>query len=459
MQTAAPGAIQSVNTINTMVQVQGAYQGSVPAQEPGPPLALSLDDAVRRGLRYNLGAVAFQNSVLAAQGQQRGAMSALLPNVTAGLLVTDEQLDLAALGFSSIHVPGLAFPTVIGPFHFFDLRAGVSENVFNLTNLRNFRASRENARATQLGAQDARNLVVLAVTGTYLQVIAAGARVDSVRAQVATAQATFNQARDRFTSGMSPRIDMTRSQVELQTQEQRFTLVENDLAKQRIALERLIGLAPGQGYALTDTLPYAPLIGITLDQALDRAAANRSDLKAAAAQVHAAELARGAVLAERYPFADVAADYGDIGTGPANSRGTFNLTGSVRFPVFQGGRVSADLQQADAALRQRRAEYQDLRGRINAEVRVAFLDLNAAANQVKVADSNRGLARETLQQARDRFAAGVADTVEVVQAQEQVAAAELDYISSLFAHNLAKTSLARAMGQADEHIRQFLEAR
>ena len=167
--------------------------------------------------------------------------------------------------------------------------------------------------------------------------------------------------------------------------------------------------------------------------------------------MRAAELARKAAVAERYPTVQVGGDYGVIGPSPTNAHGTFGLTGAVRLPIFQGGRVQGDIEVADAALQQRRAEFQDLRGRIDAEVRTAFLDLTSAANQVGVAESNRALAQETLTQARDRFAAGVADTLEVVQAQEAVAVAEQDYISSLYAHNLAKATLARAMGQATEH--------
>jgi outer membrane protein TolC len=249
---------------------------------------------------------------------------------------------------------------------------------------------------------------------------------------------------------------VTRSQVELQTNQQRLISVENDLAKQKISLGRLIGLPPGQEYSLSDALPYAPLSDITLDQALQRAATTRADLKSAEAQVRAAETTKQAAQAERYPSIELAGDYGVIGPTFANSHGTFSVTGSVRFPVFQGGRVQADVEQADAALQQRRAEYEDLKGRIDADVRSAFLDLTSAASQVSVAQSNRGLAAETLAQARDRFTAGVADTVEVVQAQEAVASAEQDYIAALFAHNLAKASLARAMGQADRNIRQFL---
>jgi outer membrane protein TolC len=201
---------------------------------------------------------------------------------------------------------------------------------------------------------------------------------------------------------------------------------------------------------------FAPLADLTVEQAIERALAGRADLKAAQAQVHAAEAARAAVEAERYPTASVNADYGVIGTGPENSHGTFTLTGSLRVPLFQGGRVAADREQAEAVLSQRRAEYREIGSRIDAEVRSAFLDLDSAATQVAAARSNRDLANETLDQARDRFAAGVADTVEVVQAQESVAAAEQDLVSALYAHNRAKADLARALGETDRNIKQFM---
>lgn len=242
----------------------------------------------------------------------------------------------------------------------------------------------------------------------------------------------------------------------MQVQQQRLTALENDLAKLKIYLGRLIGFPPAQEFTLADPLPYAPIAALTLDQAISRALATRADLKAADAQVQAADLVRRAASAERYPTVAVGGDYGVIGPSPTNSHGTFGAAANVRFPIFQGGRVRGDIEQAEAALEQRRAEYQDLRGRIDAEIRSAFLDLTSAANQVVVAQSNRGLAADTLTQARDRFAAGVADTLEVVQAEEAVAMAEQDYISSLYAHNLAKATLARAMGQADQNIKQFL---
>jgi outer membrane protein TolC len=151
------------------------------------------------------------------------------------------------------------------------------------------------------------------------------------------------------------------------------------------------------------------------------------------------------------------ADYGVIGTNPAQAHGTFAVVATLRFPIWQGGRIEADIEQADAALAQRQAELEDLRGRVESEVRGAFLDLEAAASQVEVATRNQQVTGETLDLTRQRFEAGVTDSVEVVQSQESVATAELDYINSVFAHNVAKLSLARAMGGVAESLPQFLK--
>ena len=458
VQNPVPGGVQSVNTITSTVDVQGAYEGSVPAAgRPGAPLALSLAEAVRRGLEYNLGTVGYQNAVHQAFAQRRQALSELLPNISSYALLTEQQVDLAAFGFHfQSPIPGFSIPTVVGPFHYFDVRAVLSQNVWNQTARRNYEASQQTVKATKYSAQDARDLVVLAVTGGYLSIIAASASIDSARAQVASAQALYQQAVDRHNAGVAARIDVTRSQVELQTQQQRLISQETDYAKRKIQLTRVIGLPAGQEFSLSDSLPYAPLTDITLDQALARAYSTRADLKAAQAQVQAAELAKRAAQAQRYPYVTLDGDYGVIGTSPVSSHGTFAVSGSVHLPIWLGGRTRGEIEEADAVLQQRRSEYEDLRGRVDADVRQAFLDLTSAASQVGVSQSNRELAQETLSQSRDRFAAGVADTVEVVQAQEQVAGAEQDYISSLYAHNLAKASLARAMGQADRGIQQFL---
>jgi outer membrane protein TolC len=456
-QTAPPQSVPPPTRVRTLTPTgRGDIRGSVPsAQTAGPPISLTLEDAVQRGLKTNLASIANQQSVRSAEGAHAIERSGLLPYVSTNLLMTDQQTNLAALGFTGF--PGI--PQIVGPYHYFDLRGGASQSLFDLTRLRNYRSSRESLNAARFNAEDIHDLIALAVTDGYLRVLSASARVKSGQARVAAAQATYRQAVDRNQAGVAPRIDVTRSQVELQMEQQRLTSAENDFGKLKIALGRVIGLPPGQDFTLADSMPFAPLTSLTIDEAIRRAYANRPDLKAAQAQVRAAELAKGAAAAERYPTAQVGGDYGVIGPDPSNAHGTFGASAAVRLPIFQGGRVQGDILQADAALQQRRAELEDLRARVDADIRSAFLDLTSAASQVGVADSNRRLAQETLTQARDRFAAGVADTVEVVQAQEAVAVAEEDYIAALYAHNLAKATIARGLGQADQNLREFLPRR
>ncbi|HTQ53113.1 MAG TPA: TolC family protein [Bryobacteraceae bacterium] len=457
IETPVPGVTSSVNTLNTSVQVQGPYTGSVPGA--GRPFSgkLSLRDAVARALEYNLGTEGLTQAMRQARGQARVARSSLLPNLSSYLRESVQQTDLAAFGLRiNIPIRGFSIPTVAGPFNYFDLRATLTQTVADLTALNNYRSAQELVKANEASLRDARDLVVLAAGGAYLQVIAAQARVHSAQAQIDTAQAIFRQTQDRRKVGLNPQIDVNRSQVQLQTQEQRLMSLENDLAKQKINLARITGLPPSPDYQVTDDVPYAPAPDLSLEQALKQAFENRADLQAAAAQVRAAERARSAARWEHLPSLAVSADYGAIGVNPGQSHGTFTFVGTLRIPIWQGGRMEGEAQETDAALAQRRAELADTRGRIEADVRDAFLDLATAAHQLEVSRNNQQVARETLALTRQRFEAGIADAVEVTQAQEAVAGADLDYITSLFAHNLAKVELARATGKAEEHLGQFL---
>jgi outer membrane protein TolC len=439
----------------------GPFQGSASAGPPSAqPLSLSLDEALKMGLRYNLGAITADQSFQRAKGENIVVRSALYPDFSGGLRESVQKIDLAAFGFKFKFPPalGINIPNIVGPFNYFDLRAYVSQRVADLQAIRSYQSSREAQRAAELSAADAREIVVFVVTSAYLEVLAQAARVDSARAQVDSAQAIFQQASDRFSAGLSAKIEVTRSQVELETQQQRLTAEEASLAKEKIGLARIIGLSPAQVYSLADKMPYAPLDSITLDQALSQAAQNRSDLKAAEAQLHAAEYARKAAFAEHLPTLGINADYGLIGINPAHSNGTFDVSGEILFPIWAGGHTHGDVVEADATLKQRRAEYESVRSRVEADVRNAYLDLNAAADLVRVAQSRRDLARDELTQSTDRFSSGVADTVEVTQAQEVVASAESEYISDLNAHNLAKASVARAIGQAEKIMRDLLRS-
>jgi outer membrane protein TolC len=254
-------------------------------------------------------------------------------------------------------------------------------------------------------------------------------------------------------------LDVNRSRVQMLTQQQRVASLQNDVAKQKIDLARMIGLSPNDQFALADDVPFSAAPAITIEKALKQAFGERSDLRAAEAQVRAAERSRSSARAERMPVLAVSADYGAIGINPTNTHGTFSVIGSLKFPIWQSGRIEGDIEQAGAALAQRQAELEDLRGQIEADVRKVYLDLETARVQVEVAMENLQVTKEDLKLTRQRYEAGVNDNVEVVQSQESVEGAELDYINSVFAHNVAKLSLARAVGQAADNLTQFLQAR
>ncbi len=458
VQTAVPGLTSSVNTLNTSIQVQGPYAGSMAGTAKPFSGKLSLREAVARGLEYNLGAEGLTQAMRQARSQARVARSFLLPNLNGYLRETVEQENLAALGLR-IHVPipGFTFPTIVGPFNYYDLRATLTQTVADLTALNNYRSAQELVKANEAALRDARDLVVLAAGGAYLQVQAAEARVRSAQAQIDTAQALFKQTQDRRKVGLNPQIDVNRSQVQLQTEQQRLMTLQNDVAKQKINLARLVGLPVNDNYEITDEIPYSPAPELTVEQALKQAYENRADLQSAEAQVRAAERTRSATRWEHAPSLAVEADYGAIGINPGQSHETYTFVGTLRIPIWQGGKTEGEAQEADAALSQRRAELQDVHGRIEADVRDAFLDIKTAANQLDVARNNQNVARETLALTRQRFEAGIADAVEVTQAQEAVVSADLDYITSVFAHNLSKVALARAIGKAEERLGQFLQ--
>jgi outer membrane protein TolC len=248
------------------------------------------------------------------------------------------------------------------------------------------------------------------------------------------------------------------SQVRTLTQQQQMITLRNDLAKQKINLARLTGLAPNAGYQLTDSFPFSAAPLPSVDAAVAQAEQQRADLKAAQSQVEAAAKALAAARAERLPSLAVNGDYQVIGTNPSQSHGAFAVVGTLSIPLWQGGRTAGDIAQAEAVLAQRQAELEDTRGQIEAQVRQACLDLEAAAGQVEVARKNVQVAQEALEMARARMEAGVVNTVEVVEAQQTVASAQLDLIDSVFAHNLAKLSLARAMGRATDQLPNLLKA-
>jgi outer membrane protein TolC len=431
------------------------FAGSVPAKPVAGVLALSLRDAIDRGLKQNLGALLSNADIRSARGQRWEQLSALLPHATGSPAVVASEINLAQLGISSLGP--IKVPPSDGPFSYFDARVSVTQSLFDWKSINATRAATQNLKSTEYAFKDARDLVVLAVGYTYLQAIADEARIETAEAQVQTAQALYDQATDQVKAGTSPEIDGLRARVELQTRQQQLIQAKNNLAIQKLTVARVIGLAPGQEFELTDKSPYQPFEGITTEEALKRAYASRSDYLAAMTDVRAAEFSRKAAVAGYLPSLAFNADVGAGGAHPSTATQVFDVRGTLSIPIFLGGSVHGDILQADARLEQSRERLDNLRAQIDSDVRTALLNLQSSADLVNVARSNIDLAEETLVQSRDRFTAGVTDTVEVVQSQEAVATAHEQYISSLYNYNFAKISLARALGLAEQGVKEYFK--
>ncbi|MGH9690927.1 MAG: TolC family protein [Candidatus Acidiferrales bacterium] len=417
-----------------------------------------MQDAVNRGLKQNLGALLSSADMGAARGQRWEQLSALLPHLSAAPYGDISQVSLAEFGFN-FHFPGFNIPTIVGPFAYFDARASLSQSLLDMRAVNNERAAAQRVKSADYTYKDARDLVVQTVGFAYLQAIADESLIESVTAQVDTAQALYNQAQDQVQAGTSPAIDALRAHVELQTRQQQLIQTKNDFAIQKLALARAIGLAPGQQFELTDKSSYQPFQGITVEEALQRAYASRSDYQAALSDVRAAEFARKAAWAGHLPTLSLSGDYGVAGSHFNSLDGVYDVRGTVTIPIFEGNAVRGDMLQANAQLQQSRDRLENLRGQIDSDVRTSLLNLQSASEQVSVAQSNVGLAEQTLAQSRDRFAAGVTNTVEVVQAEEAVASAHQAYISSLYSYNYAKISLARAMGTAEAGVQNYFKVK
>jgi len=434
------------------------FSGSVPTKLIAGSMPLSLENAVDLGLKHNLGLLLSRSDTLAARGQRWQELSTLLPQVTAGPYVAASKINIDEVGFAGVAALFHISPSV-GPFSFFDARAAVNQTLFDWKSINAARAASQNVKSADYTLLDAHDLVILTVGYVYFQAVADEARIATDEAQVQTAQALFDQATDQVKAGTAADIDALRTKVELQTRQQQLIQAKNDFAIQKITIARVIGLAPNQDFELTDKSPYQPLDNMTVDEALTRAYASRSDYRAAATAVRAAELSRKAAVAGYFPSLSFGADYGTGGAHPSDSTRVYDVRGTLSIPIFTGNSVHGEIQQADALLEESHERLDNLRGQIEADVRTAILNLQSYSEQVKVAQSNIDLADQTLAQSRDRFSAGVTDTVEVMLSQEAVASAHEQYISSLYNYNFAKISLIRALGAGERGVQEYFRGK
>jgi len=425
----------------------GSFQGSVTVgQANAQTIDLSLEDAIQRGVKNNLGAILSGTQTAAAKAQRLSQLQPLLPDVEFNGREAEMQVDLAAQG---LRIPG--FPTIIGPFGYTDLRASLSWSLLDLHALRTYMAAKHQFKAAEYSAQDARDMIVMTVGNAYMLVLADQGRVSSFQAQVATAKVSLDQANASHEAGTAPRLDVLRAQVDYQSLQQQLIVAQNNLEKDKLALARAIGLPLDQKYNLTDKAPYAVFDQLDVEATIKQAHANRKDLAGMVEQTKAAEEQRKGATADRFPTVTVDADYGDIGVNVRHSHGTGNAQGTLSVPVFKEFALRGEAEVAQSQLDTQKAQLSDLNAQVEADIRDALLDIEAAQKQVEVARSSVDLANEALSEAQQRYVNGVSDNLAVSQAEQSVAQANDQYVTSLYRDNVAKLSLARALGAGQDY--------
>ena len=348
-------------------------------------------------------------------------------------------------------MPGL--PSVTDSFQYQDARIGVSQSIYSGELRDRHRAAAASERAANLTAKDVRDIVVLTVGTAYLQIQANVARLDSAVAQLASAQELDRLSADKVRAELAPEIDALRAQVERQVAQQRVITARTDFEKSKATLTRAIGLPATQTFDIEPPAAFrAP--SVTEASAIESALQERADLSSAQARVDAAELALRAVRAQHQPTVGVNGDYGVGGDHTAFNQ-IYTVALGVSVPIYTGGRIRAEVVRAESEVGSRQAEYDDLKSQVVYDIHVAWLELTSATTSVTVAESNRRLAERALVQAQDRYANGVTNYLEVVQAQESVAQANENYVTNVYAVNVARLTLARAMGGTETHVKEL----
>jgi outer membrane protein TolC len=442
-------AAGSTNPSAAATQSLNPYLGSVPGGKPVEgEIRLTLADAIGRGLNFNLGLIESQQSDAGVKAERALAFAALLPQITARAQQSFERISTAELGIKLPPQAGIRLPGALGGFGYSESRVELQYPVFDATLRAQYQARRAAEAASALSAKDARDVVVYAVGTAYFQVVASQARLATAKAALGSAREFASQVANQYKAELAPEIDSLRASVELRAAQQRVTDAENDLEKDKLTLDRITGISLEQQWSPAREYGFSPLPEQNAPQ-------NRFDLKSAQQSVAAAGQDVRAARGQRLPSASFVASYGSGGMNPGNYNQVYSVSAGVSVPLFTGGRIRADVHDAEAKLAQRQAESRDLQGRIDYDLRVARLDAHASETAVKVAQGNQDLAQRASEQSEDRYRNGVTNYLEVVQANEAVVTAEENYISSLFSYNVAKISLARALGSAETRLAAF----
>ena len=421
---------------------------SAPASSPAYAVRLSLDQAVALALKQNPTA---QIAVLAAAQSEQDkniARADLLPQASARISDEAQKVNLRAQFGGKTPFPG--FPKSLGPYQIFSAGPSVSAPVFDLTLWERYQAARNTASASKANSLSTREQVILLTVSQYIGTLRAVANVQASQSRVELAQALYDQAADLQKEGVGTGIDTLRANVELQNEKQRLLEAENERETSLYGLSRLLNLDPRQKIELADSLSFFDTPQPEVAASIDAALAARQEWKALASQIKAAENQKKAAQDSRLPSVRFDGEYAYLGTSGNTTLPTYTYQGSVNLPLFTGGRIHAQIVSADLEIRKLAEQQADLRNQIALDVKTALLNLESARNEVQVANLGVQLSKEEVDQARDRFKAGVANNIEVIQAQDSLSRANDNQIAALYRFNQARADFARSIGQMEK---------
>jgi outer membrane protein TolC len=419
------------------------------AAKVGPAVpALSLDQAITFAIENNLATLLAKERRNEARGIKKESLAGLLPNISGTAYQASITENLAALGFKPGTFPGFT-STFIGPFKNFDARMGLAQTIFNLSTLRNFQAGRAGVRVAEMEEGLAREQVATATALAYLETMRAGRAVSAAQANVTLAQTLLKLAQDQRDAGIATGLDVTRAETRVAQEQVRLSQTQTDSEAAGLQLQRIVGLPLGSSLTLTDPLRFAQETLPAIETAVATAEDNRAEVQVAQAEVAVNDYQKRAARAEQLPSLEFLGDYGVSGITPVTSAlPTRSYAIQLNVPIFNGGLTRGRIQVASSRENQAKLQLASIRGQVEEDVRLAYSSLRTTAETVRAADLTVTLAERELEMARDRFRAGVADNIELVNAQTALANARLDQVTALTLYNGARLNLAAALGHA-----------
>ncbi|HYK19758.1 MAG TPA: TolC family protein [Pyrinomonadaceae bacterium] len=413
------------------------------------PAQLSLSDAIRLALQNNLVTLSAQEQRRAATGFSQQARSALLPNISGATYQANITENLAALGFQPGTFPGFT-NTFIGPFNNFDARARLVQNIFDLSAIRNYQSSRQGIRIADFRQQLAREQVSEATALTYLEVLRSERTVSAAQANVTLAEALLRLAQDQRNAGVATGVDVTRAETRLAQERVDLAQAQTSAEQARLNLQRVVGVPLGSALMLTDQLAFTSESLPEPASAVADALSHRAEVLISEAQVSMFNLERKAVKDEYLPSLQFVGDYGVSGITPTNTTlPTRRIAVQLNVPIFNGGLTQGRLTVATSREHEAELQLGSVRGQVEQDVRLAISTLRTTIERVRAADEAMRLAERELEMSRDRFRAGVADNLEVINAQASLANARAGQVQALAVYNAARLNLAAALGRAE----------